>query len=166
MSVAREHTHVLYVHGNDLPSNVAMDACRNDMVIVQEVFDLWEQNRTLPDWLVGVPTLVCTRTGEVLPGSSAVRALAAMPEYRAPPRQPPVPSGGATGPAEPAATEEPEGQPPAPRDDTGGSSLGGFEPLVAPGEDVEEEVASVKITMDEINQALASRGISATGSSS
>ena len=160
MSATRDHTHVLYVHGDDLPSNVAMDACRNDMVIVQEVFDLWEQNKALPEWLVGVPLLVCTHTGTILHGSRAVRALAEMPEYRAPGDKPAPGSPEATqAQAEPSATDGQESH-------EGPSSLGGFEPLIAPGEDVEEEVTSVKITMDEINQALASRGISATGGSS
>jgi hypothetical protein len=138
------------------------------MVIVQDIRDLWEENRELPDWLTGVPLLVCARTGGVSWGSSAIRALAEMPPYSTQ-----GPAGGGLAPATAErgdAADDPRHKPspsPSDFDQSGGSSestLGGFEPLVLPGENVDEEVASAKITMDEINQALASRGISANGS--
>lgn len=154
---------MLYVHLGDTASHVAIDQCNGTpSVIFQDVQDLFREKLPIPEWLTGVPTLVSVSTGEVLRGSHVVIFL--HRKFSGP-----SPSNAISlATKRQAATNHhmkasvvKDNQDAPIDDDAHEGDLDGFEPLVDPNtEDDEPPATNGKVTMDEINQALASRGIS------
>lgn len=71
--------YVLYVSRQDANSEIAIAVALSaeERPRVQYIEELLEAAEPLPEWLRGVPTLVCTHTGHIEEGSAVLHLLAA-----------------------------------------------------------------------------------------